>query len=86
MPTGKQKLEERLSGASLVLAEVDAILAATGRAYVNAERSGHTSLAGEVAAIRRAARAAKQKATTVSSSLRERIAEFDVCASIEPAP
>lgn len=75
MATDKQRLEERLAGTTAVLAEVEAILAATDRAYKLAEQSGHTSLAGEVSAVRRAARAARQRATVVSDRLRERIAE-----------
>lgn len=69
----KQKLEDRLGGSSLVLMECDAILEAVGRAYKHAERCGHTSLVGELAAVRRATRAARQKATVVSDRLRERI-------------
>lgn len=71
--TDKQKLAERLGGSSLVLMECDAILEAIGRAYKHAERCGHTSLVGEIAAVRRAARAARQKATVVSDRIRERI-------------
>lgn len=77
MSSSKQKLEERLGGASLVLKECEAIIAAAERAMKYADRSGHTSLTGEVAAIRRAAWAARHKARTVSDRLRERIKAED---------
>lgn len=77
MSNSKQKLEERLGGASLVLMECAAILAATDRAQKFAERTGHPALGGEIAAIRRAVRTARQKATVVSDRLRERIKAED---------
>jgi len=75
MSTSKQKLEERLGGASLARMECEAILKAVERAETYAERSGHSSLIGEVAAIRRATRDAHRRATNVAKRLRDRINE-----------
>lgn len=75
MSTSKEKLEERLGGASPVLVECAHIWTALDRAQKFAERSGHTSLVGELGAVRRAVRAARHKATIVSDRLRERIKE-----------
>jgi len=73
MTTSREQLEDRLAGASLVIAECDLILRAVGRAKGFADRSGHTSLIGETSAMRRAAMAAKHRATVVHKNLTERV-------------
>ena len=71
--TSKARLEERHASAVLVLAHCAEMLEKTTRTAIHSENTGHTSLVGEVAAVRRALRALRRRATIVRDRLNDRI-------------
>lgn len=73
MTTSKTRLEERLESSDLLNNRLKIVLADIELAISYAERTGHTSLIGEAARLRKGARELKRRAHGVTDSLRHRL-------------
>ncbi|MGH3849223.1 MAG: hypothetical protein ACRDRT_05895 [Pseudonocardiaceae bacterium] len=78
MTTSKARLEERIESADLLSTRLKIILADIETAVSYAEKSGHTSVIGEVTGLRKHVRSAHRQAVNVRKRLGQRSAVAEV--------